>query len=105
MQDTGSQSGFLGLPGEVRNTISRYAITTDKWINLSDRKPGLLSVNRQLRRETEGLYYRENKLELDQAIMLSACAIAGTLQKFLPLNPMQGCQWVKPLGKSMKRTI
>ena len=28
IQDTAGQSDFLGLPGEVRNKISRYAINT-----------------------------------------------------------------------------
>lgn len=87
-QDTASQSDFLGLPGEVRNKISRYAIIMDQWINLNDRKPGLLSVNRQMRSETERLYFTENKFELDQAIMSSDCPIAATLRRFQPLNVM-----------------
>ena len=86
LQNPAGQSDFLGLPGEVRNKISRYAITTDQWINLNDRKPALLSVNRQMRSETERLYFTENKFELDQSIMLSRCAIAATLQRFQPLN-------------------
>lgn len=88
IQNTAGPSDFLGLPGEVRNKISRYAVTTDQWININDRKPGLLSVNRQMRSETEHLYFTENKFELDQAIMSSDCPIAATLRRFQPLNVM-----------------
>ena len=86
MQDTASQSDFLGLPGEVRNKISRYAITSDQWIGVSDKKPGLLFVNRQLRSETVPIYLTENKFEIDQAVMLSKCATAALLHKFRNLD-------------------
>ena len=87
-QNTTGQSDFLGLPGEVRNKISRYAINTDKWIGVSDKKPGLLFVNTQLRNETVPIYLTENKFEIDQAIMLSRCATAALLQRFQIFNAM-----------------
>ena len=86
IHDTAGRSDLLGLPGEVRNKISRYAITSDHWIGVSDKKPGLLFVNRQMRSETVPIYLTENKFEIDQAIMLSKCATAALLHKFRHLD-------------------
>ncbi|KAI7362801.1 hypothetical protein KC336_g21649, partial [Hortaea werneckii] len=54
---------FLQLPGELRNQIYRYALVSDKAIEITPTGPGeppLLSTCVTIRRETKGIYYPEN---------------------------------------------
>ena len=58
------QQNLLTLSGEIRNTIYRYVLHED-YINVPDgtlalSQPGLLQVNRQLRKEASDIYYEEN---------------------------------------------
>ncbi|RMY76479.1 hypothetical protein D0863_01938 [Hortaea werneckii] len=58
---------FLQLPGELRNQIYRYALVSDKAIEITPTGPGeppLLSTCVTIRRETKGIYYPENDFRL-----------------------------------------
>ena len=63
---------LLGIPGELRNKIYRYALVEPEKIRLGQchccylgleqpfHRPGLLRTSRQLRDEAEDIYYKEN---------------------------------------------
>jgi hypothetical protein len=62
---------LLGLPGELRNRIYRYAlvqhdrIIIDKNDGNGCMQPGILRVCRQLRQEITKIYYEENTFRLN----------------------------------------
>jgi hypothetical protein len=63
-QSDSLQQEFLTLPAEIRNIIYRYVLHEDYIYafdgTLPPSQPGLLQVNRQLRKEASEIYYKEN---------------------------------------------
>ncbi|GIZ46507.1 hypothetical protein CKM354_000963300 [Cercospora kikuchii] len=58
---------LLNLPGEIRNTIYRYALIKTKPMKVTSKGPGepsLLRVCNRIRREARSIYYAENEFEL-----------------------------------------
>jgi hypothetical protein len=58
------ESAFLNLPAELRNQIYKEAVVESDAIEVSrssvPAEPGLLRVNRQIRKEVKDIYYRDN---------------------------------------------
>ncbi|EME85004.1 uncharacterized protein MYCFIDRAFT_83051 [Pseudocercospora fijiensis CIRAD86] len=59
---------FLDLPGELRNLIYRMALVTDTPTIITSSgysRPALISVNKEIREETAGIFYFENRYLVD----------------------------------------
>lgn len=77
---------LLALPAELRNAIYRFALVENDRIQITDQKPppsepGLLSVNKQVRKEARGIYHKENIFrfhvaDYDITILLKWCAVS-----------------------------
>lgn len=69
--DSGSEyprASLLGIPGELRNTIYRYALLEDQLVKLSPQNhqlPGLLRTCSQIRDEANEIYQIENNFQVD----------------------------------------
>ncbi|KAK5709071.1 hypothetical protein LTR17_020134 [Elasticomyces elasticus] len=66
------ESRLLCLTPELRNSIYRFALLESEPIRLtreSEPQPALLRVNRQLRKEAIGIWFSENKFELEMVDM------------------------------------
>jgi hypothetical protein len=57
------RTGFLELPGEIRNQIYAYAVVQDKALPLSAQPPPITGVNRQIQQESLSIFYQKNAFE------------------------------------------
>lgn len=76
-------SKLLELPPEIRNRIFRYALVSDEPIKVGvqpyssrgrtrrrfDMLPGLFTVSKQIRHETQAIFFKENELEITHEVM------------------------------------
>lgn len=66
---TAGPTGFLALPGEIRNTIYRFAIVEDEPLLITYKtvpvEPSLLQTCRSIRREAWPIFYYENTYEIE----------------------------------------
>lgn len=62
-EDAAPTPTLMGIPGEIRNRIYRFALINDKSVRL-DREacaePALLSASRQIRKEARPIFQKEN---------------------------------------------
>jgi hypothetical protein len=96
---TPAPSRLLALPPELRNRIFRYALVSDQTIRVgvqsyssrgrSRRRfgmlPGLINVSKQIRHETQAIFFKENEFGItpevskNAARLLYSCSVPCTI--------------------------
>lgn len=69
MNDEAPRASLLGIPGELRNRISRMVLMEDEAISITatenHKQPGFLRTCRQLRAEARDIFEKENDFGLE----------------------------------------
>jgi hypothetical protein len=93
-------SKLLEIPPELRNRIFRYALVSDEPIKVGvqsyssrgrvrrrfDMLPGLFTVSKQVRNETQAIFFKENELEVTHEVLKERSAAPLLLLRIMHQN-------------------